>query len=139
MADARKLTKEKVAGADQAEHRPAHLGFLGDPGVNVLMLNIALDKLAPLAAPAATPAGTSSCRRRKIDAASGGSRTMGCDLGDTAPGICVPLAGLLSAALELFPICLSHHAPGGNPHETAASSARRAVRRSFFHGQRGTQ
>ena len=53
VADARKLPKKKVLElVSQNTDRPS-LGFLGDPGVNVLMLNIALDKLAPLPAPAA--------------------------------------------------------------------------------------
>ena len=37
----------------QNTDRPS-LGILGDPGVNVLMLNIALDKIAPMPAPAPT-------------------------------------------------------------------------------------
>ena len=54
VADARKLPKEKVLKLiKQCTNQPS-LGFLGDPGVNVLMLNIAIDKLAPLPAPAAT-------------------------------------------------------------------------------------
>ena len=53
VADARKIPQEKVLELiRQFTDRP-NLGFLGDPGVNVLMLNIALDKLAPLAPPAA--------------------------------------------------------------------------------------
>jgi K+-transporting ATPase ATPase C chain len=56
VADARKLPKQNVLELiGQNTDRP-NLGFLGDPGVNVLMLNIALDKLAPLPAPAAAPA-----------------------------------------------------------------------------------
>ena len=57
VADARKLSKAKVLELVRQNTDQPDLGFLGDPGVNVLMLNIALDKLAPLAAPAA-PAGT---------------------------------------------------------------------------------
>jgi K+-transporting ATPase ATPase C chain len=60
VADARKLPKAKVLELIQANTDRPDLGFLGDPGVNVLMLNIALEKLAPLAAPAAVPAGASS-------------------------------------------------------------------------------
>ena len=49
VADARKVPKAKVlALIEQNTDRPA-FGILGDPGVNVLMLNIALDKLAPTA------------------------------------------------------------------------------------------
>jgi K+-transporting ATPase ATPase C chain len=51
VADARKLPKAKVLELIQKNTDQPNLGFLGDPGVNVLMLNIALDKLAPLAAP----------------------------------------------------------------------------------------
>ena len=47
VADARKLPKEKVLELIHANTDQPNLGFLGDPGVNVLMLNIALDKLAP--------------------------------------------------------------------------------------------
>ena len=48
VADARKVPKEKVLELiHQHTDRPS-LGFLGDPGVNVLMLNLALDKAAPL-------------------------------------------------------------------------------------------
>lgn len=56
VADARKLPKERVLELIRENTDQPSLGFLGDPGVNVLMLNIALDKLAPLAAPAAAPA-----------------------------------------------------------------------------------
>ena len=50
VADARKLPKEKVLALVQQNTDQPSLGFLGDSGVNVLMLNIALDKLAPPAA-----------------------------------------------------------------------------------------
>jgi K+-transporting ATPase ATPase C chain len=60
VADARKLPKEKVLELVRQNTDRPNLGFLGDPGVNVLMLNIALDKLAPLAAAKAAPAGTPS-------------------------------------------------------------------------------
>jgi K+-transporting ATPase ATPase C chain len=56
VADARKLPKAKVLELIKEHTDRPNLGFLGDPGVNVLMLNIALDKLAPIPAPAATPA-----------------------------------------------------------------------------------
>lgn len=56
VADARKLPQAKVLELiDQHTDRP-NLAFLGDPGVNVLMLNIALDKAAPPSPPAAAPA-----------------------------------------------------------------------------------
>ena len=52
------LTKDQVLELiKQNTDRPG-LGILGDPGVNVLMLNIALDKIAPLPAP--TPTTTSA-------------------------------------------------------------------------------
>ncbi len=57
VADARKLPKEKVLELIKQHTDQPSLGFLGDPGVNVLMLNIALDKLAPIApTPPASPA-----------------------------------------------------------------------------------
>ncbi len=56
VADARKLSKAKVLELIKQNTDQPSLGFLGDPGVNVLMLNIALDKFAPIAAPAAAPA-----------------------------------------------------------------------------------
>jgi K+-transporting ATPase ATPase C chain len=55
-ADARKLPKANVLKLIQQKTDRPSLGFLGDPGVNVLMLNIALDKLAPLAAAAPSTA-----------------------------------------------------------------------------------
>jgi hypothetical protein len=60
VADARKLPKEKVLELIKQNTDQPNLGFLGDPGVNVLMLNIALDKLAPLAAPPAAAAAAPS-------------------------------------------------------------------------------
>jgi K+-transporting ATPase ATPase C chain len=56
VANARKLPKEKVLELIKQNTDQPSLGFLGDPGVNVLMLNIALDKIAPLGATAALPA-----------------------------------------------------------------------------------
>ena len=50
VADARKLPKDKVLELIKASTDQPSLGFHGDPGVNVLMLNIALDKLAPIPA-----------------------------------------------------------------------------------------
>ena len=52
VADARNLPKKKVLELIRQNTDQPNLGFLGDPGVNVLMLNIALDKVAP---PAAAP------------------------------------------------------------------------------------
>jgi hypothetical protein len=60
VADARKVPKEKVLKLITQNTDQPNLGFLGDPGVNVLMLNIALDKLAPLATPATAPSGAPS-------------------------------------------------------------------------------
>lgn len=42
---ARNLAKEKVAALIQQNTDGSDLGFLGEPGVNVLRLNLALDKL----------------------------------------------------------------------------------------------
>jgi K+-transporting ATPase ATPase C chain len=46
IAKARGLPLEKVQAAIKSNTDPADLGFLGDPGVNVLTLNLALDKMA---------------------------------------------------------------------------------------------
>jgi K+-transporting ATPase ATPase C chain len=46
VAKARGLPLEKVQAAIKSNTDPADLGFLGDPGVNVLMLNLALDKMS---------------------------------------------------------------------------------------------
>jgi K+-transporting ATPase ATPase C chain len=45
VAKARGLSAEKVLVVVHANTDMADLGFLGDPGVNVLRLNLALDKL----------------------------------------------------------------------------------------------
>jgi K+-transporting ATPase ATPase C chain len=58
VADARKLSKTKVLELVRQNTAQPDLGFLGDPRVNVLLLNIALDKLAPLPGPAAANAAT---------------------------------------------------------------------------------
>ena len=55
VADVRKIPKEKVLELIKKNTDQPNLGFLGDPGVNVLILNIALDKAAPLPAPATAP------------------------------------------------------------------------------------
>ena len=47
VAKARNLSVEKVLELVRANTDPASLGFLGEPGVNVLMLNLALDRLNP--------------------------------------------------------------------------------------------
>ncbi len=55
IADARKLSKDKVLELIKQNTDQPNLGILGDPGVNVLMLNIALDKAAPMPAPSSAP------------------------------------------------------------------------------------
>ena len=45
VAKARSLSEEKVRERIRANTDAADLGFLGEPGVNVLKLNLALDKL----------------------------------------------------------------------------------------------
>jgi K+-transporting ATPase ATPase C chain len=45
VAKARNVSVEKVLELVRANTGPASLGFLGEPGVNVLKLNFALDKL----------------------------------------------------------------------------------------------
>ena len=44
VAKARNIPVDKVTSLIQANTDPASLGFLGEPGVNVLMLNLALDR-----------------------------------------------------------------------------------------------
>ena len=52
VAKARGLEAAAVQTVVDANTDPAWLGLLGDPGVNVLKTNLALDKLAPPASPA---------------------------------------------------------------------------------------
>jgi K+-transporting ATPase ATPase C chain len=47
VAKTRGLSVEKVQELIRANTDPASLGFLGEPGVNVLSLNLALDALTP--------------------------------------------------------------------------------------------
>lgn len=44
IASARGVTSERVAGVIRAETEPRELGFLGEPRVNVLLVNLALDR-----------------------------------------------------------------------------------------------
>jgi K+-transporting ATPase ATPase C chain len=56
VAKARNISEETVQKLiDQYTDQPG-LGILGDPGVNVLRLNLALDQSAPIPAPASAPA-----------------------------------------------------------------------------------
>ena len=47
VARARGLPDEKLRSLVRAETQPRLLGILGEPRVNVLALNLALDRLAP--------------------------------------------------------------------------------------------
>jgi K+-transporting ATPase ATPase C chain len=60
VADARKVSVDKVKDMIGQYTEGPNLGFLGDPGVNVLRLNVELDQVAPVAAPAPTAQPTSS-------------------------------------------------------------------------------
>jgi hypothetical protein len=56
VAKARSLSEDKVKELVAQNTDGPGLGIFGDPGVNVLKLNLALDKVAPVAStPAATP------------------------------------------------------------------------------------
>jgi len=46
VAQARKLSKDQVMGLLHKYTEGPDLGFLGEPGVNVLRLNLALDALS---------------------------------------------------------------------------------------------
>jgi K+-transporting ATPase ATPase C chain len=54
VADARKTAVEAIEKLIADNTDGADLGFLGEPGVNVMALNLALDKTAPLAASPST-------------------------------------------------------------------------------------
>ena len=48
VAAARHISPAQVEGAGQAVHQGRTLGFLGEPVVNVLLLNLALDEKYPV-------------------------------------------------------------------------------------------
>lgn len=56
VADARNMKVEDVMKMIEQHTDGRSLGFLGEPGVNVLRLNLALDQLPAVPAPPATPA-----------------------------------------------------------------------------------
>jgi K+-transporting ATPase ATPase C chain len=56
VAKARGISADQVEKIVEANTDGPDLGFMGDPGVNVLMVNIALDKQFPLPAPTTLPA-----------------------------------------------------------------------------------
>ena len=60
VAAVRNISAEQVSKLIDAHTDAPSLGFLGDPGVNVLMLNLALDSTYPLPAPPATAAATTA-------------------------------------------------------------------------------
>jgi K+-transporting ATPase KdpC subunit len=58
VAAARGIKDDQVAKLIDAHTDGPNLGFLGDPGVNVLMLNLDLDKQYPMPTPPATQPAT---------------------------------------------------------------------------------
>ncbi|HEY4158590.1 MAG TPA: K(+)-transporting ATPase subunit C, partial [Polyangiaceae bacterium] len=52
IASARKISPDRVRESISAHTEGSTLGFLGEPRVNVLLVNLALDSKAPYAAPA---------------------------------------------------------------------------------------
>lgn len=62
IAKVRKIPESKVRELIAAHHEPSWLGFLGEPRVNVLMLNLDLDEQAPYVAP---PSGSTAPARER--------------------------------------------------------------------------
>ena len=61
VADARRITKDKVMDMVHQYTDQPTFGVLGDPGVNVLLVNLALDRISPIVpAVPPTPAATTS-------------------------------------------------------------------------------
>ncbi len=92
VADARKVSVEKVKELIKPNTDQPDLDIFGDPGVNVLMLNLSLDKKYPLpAAPTASPA-PSPAPAPTVPVTSGGTPA-----GPAGTAVSIALAGTAAA------------------------------------------